>query len=79
MIVTSAKSLASSILTRSVRRSFAQDWSHIYNGIYQFEDPTLGEDALAIREQALTFAKTKLSPFSAEWEKNHTWPVETFK
>ena len=31
------------------RYGFAQDWSHIYNGIYQFEDNTLGEDNLAIR------------------------------
>jgi hypothetical protein len=22
---------------------FAQDWSHIYDGIYRFEDNTLGE------------------------------------
>ena len=43
---------------------FAQDWSHIYDGIYRFEDNSLGEDLLAIREQALTFAKTKLSPFA---------------
>jgi hypothetical protein len=21
---------------------FAHDWSHIYDGIYKFEDPTLG-------------------------------------
>ena len=44
--------------------NFAQDWSHIYDGIYRFEDNTLGEDILAIREQALNFAKTKLSPYA---------------
>lgn len=51
-------------LTKLNRCSFAQDWSHIYDGIYRFEDNTLGEDILAIREQALNFAKTKLSPFA---------------
>lgn len=58
---------------------FAQDWSHVYDGIYRFEDSTLGEEVLAIREQALNFAKTKLSPFAMEWEKNHTWPIEMFR
>lgn len=47
--------------------NFAQDWSHVYDGIFRFEDNTLGEGVLAIREQALTFAKTKLSPFAMEW------------
>ena len=51
-------------LTRSARFGFAQDWSHIYDGIYRFEDNSLGEDLLAVREQALNFAKTKLSPFA---------------
>ena len=56
-------------ITTSTSFGFAQDWSHIYDGIYRFEDNTLGEDILAIREQALTFAKTKLSPYAQEWEK----------
>lgn len=58
---------------------FAQDWSHIYDGIYRFEDNSLGEDLLAVRDQALAFAKTKISPFAMEWEKDHTWPVEMFR
>lgn len=59
----------STLLTVNLRNNFAQDWSHIYDGIYRFEDNTLGEEILAIREQALNFAKTKLSPFAMEWEK----------
>ena len=30
------------LLTRTVRYRFAHDWSHIYDGIYRFEDNTLG-------------------------------------
>lgn len=59
--------------------SFAQDYSHVYDGIFRFEDKTLGEDVLAIREQALNFAKVKLSPFALEWERDHVWPVEMFR
>ncbi len=66
-------------LNRTQAYTFAQDWSHLYNGIIRFEDNTLGEDILAIREQALSFAKTKLSPFAMDWEKNHTWPVDMFR
>lgn len=40
------------------------DWSHIYDGIYKFQDNTLGEDLLALRTQALDFAKKKLSPYA---------------
>ena len=29
--------------------NFAQDWSHVYDGIFRFEDNTLGEGVLAIR------------------------------
>ena len=52
------------MLNNKSRVGFAQDWSHIYDGIYRFEDNTLGEDLLAVREQALNFAKTKLSPYA---------------
>lgn len=72
------KALPKTLLTRT-QYTFAQDWSHLYGGIIRFEDNTLGEDLLAVREQALNFAKTKLSPFAMEWEKNHTWPVEMFR
>lgn len=58
---------------------FAQDWSHIYDGIYRFEDSSLGEDLLAVREQALNFAKTKLSPFAQQWEKDAYFPVEAMR
>lgn len=58
------KTLVGSSILRSSRFSFAQDWSHLYNNIYKFEDNTLGEDILAIREQALDFAKKKLSPYA---------------
>lgn len=30
-------------LTLSNKGGFAQDWSHIYDGIYRFEDNSLGE------------------------------------
>ncbi len=43
------------------------DWSHIYDGIYKFEDNTLGEQALDIRNQALEFAKRKISPYAIDW------------
>lgn len=39
----------SQLLNLSLKGNFAQDWSHIYDGIYRFEDNTLGEDLLAIR------------------------------
>jgi hypothetical protein len=51
------------------------DWSHIYDGIYKFEDNTLGADALDIRNQALEFAKKKISPYALDWEKDHYFPV----
>jgi hypothetical protein len=53
-----------SIFHNKIKVYFAQDWSHVYNGIFRFEDSTLGEEVLAIREQALNFAKSKLSPNS---------------
>ena len=62
-----------------IRYGFAHDWSHIYDGIYRFEDNSLGEDVLAIREQALNFAKTKLSPYAMEWEKEAYFPVEAMR
>lgn len=58
------------------RFGFAQDYSHVYDGITTFEDNNgLGEDAVLIRNQALEFAKKKLAPFSQEWEKKHHFPV----
>ena len=48
-------------------RASVHDWSHIYDGIYKFEDNTLGEDLLSLRSQALDFAKKKISPFAIEW------------
>ena len=69
------KSFATPSISKYIRFSFAQDWSHLYNNIYKFEDNTLGEETLAIREQALDFAKKKLSPFAMEWEKNAYFPV----
>lgn len=39
----------------------------------------MGEDALAIRNQALDFAKKKLSPFAIEWEKKEYFPVEAMR
>jgi hypothetical protein len=56
-------------------RSNVHDWSHIYDGIYKFEDQTLGEDLLALRTQALDFAKKKLSPHAIEWERQEYFPV----
>lgn len=64
MIKQLVNKLYSNSLRSTSRFGFAQDWSHIYDGIYRFEDNTLGEDVLAIRDQALSFAKTKLSPFA---------------
>ena len=29
-------------LNLSIKNKFAQDWSHIYDGIYRFEDNSLG-------------------------------------
>ena len=55
------------------------DWSHIYDGIYKFEDQSLGEDLLALREQALDFAKKKLSPHAIDWERDVYFPVEAFR
>ena len=57
-------SKSSPLMTLALCNSFAHDWSHIYDGILRFEDNSLGSLTLAIREQALTFAKTKLSPFA---------------
>lgn len=51
------------------------DWSHIYDGIYKFEDNSLGEEILDLRNQALDFAKKKLSPHSLDWEKDAYFPV----
>ena len=48
-------------------RASVHDWSHIYDGIYKFEDNSLGEDLLALRSQALDFAKKKISPYAIEW------------
>ncbi len=36
-------------LNLKTKAPFAQDWSHVYDGIFRFEDKTLGEDVLAIR------------------------------
>lgn len=48
-----------------IRFYFAQDFSHVYDGITTFEDTQgLGEDCLMIRNQALEFAKKKLAPFA---------------
>ena len=67
-----------SALTTS-NRFAVHDWSHIYDGIYKFEDQGLGEDLLALREQALDFAKKKISPYAIEWEKDAYFPIETFR
>ena len=67
MIQKAVRNCGLKALTTIPKYRFAQDWSHIYDGIYRFEDNSLGEDLLAIREQALNFAKTKLSPYAAEW------------
>jgi len=56
-------------------RFYVHDWSHIYDGIYKFEDSTLGEDILTLRQQALDFAKKKLSPYAIDWEKDAYFPV----
>lgn len=45
------RGLARSLTTRTT--ASVSDWSHIYDGIYKFEDNSLGEDALDIRNQAL--------------------------
>jgi hypothetical protein len=42
MIRTVTNLLKNSPLHRSNSFGFAHDWSHIYDGIYKFEDPTLG-------------------------------------
>lgn len=48
-----------SALSRTLRgithkqRMGVSDWSHIYDGIYKFEDNALGENVLDIRNQAL--------------------------
>jgi hypothetical protein len=60
-------------------RFAVHDWSHIYDGIYKFEDSSIGSDLLDLRTQALDFAKKKLSPFAIEWEKNEYFPVEVFR
>ena len=60
-------------------RAALHDWSHVYDGIYKFEDNSLGEDLLALRTQALDFAKKKLSPYAIEWEKKEYFPVEAFR
>jgi hypothetical protein len=45
------RGLVRSLTTRT--SASVSDWSHIYDGIYKFEDNSLGEDALDIRNQAL--------------------------
>lgn len=57
------------------QRAAVHDWSHIYDGIYKFEDNSLGEELLDLRTQALDFAKKKLSPFAMDWEKEAYFPV----
>lgn len=41
-MIRTVTNLISSHLTNPIRFGFAHDWSHIYDGIYKFEDPTLG-------------------------------------
>lgn len=57
------------------QRAAVHDWSHIYDGIYKFEDNSLGEELLDLRTQALDFAKKKLSPYAMDWEKEAYFPV----
>ena len=61
------------------QRAGVHDWSHIYDGIYKFEDNSIGEDLLDLRNQALDFAKKKISPYALDWEKEAYFPVETFR
>ena len=50
----SLASLAYPCNTLTTRSSSSiSDWSHIYEGIHHFEDNSLGEDVLDIRNQAL--------------------------
>lgn len=36
MIRTFAKNITSTLLSLKLKANFAQDWSHIYDGIYRF-------------------------------------------
>lgn len=76
---TISKSIIRSRSLTTQNQSYVHDWSHIYDGIYKFEDNTLGEHVLDLRNQALDFAKKKLSPFAIEWEKNEYFPVEAMR
>ena len=72
------KIVRSRLLSQSLTlrgRGNVSDWSHIYDGIYKFEDNTLGENVLDIRNAALEFAKKKLSPYAMDWEKEAYFPV----
>jgi hypothetical protein len=42
MIRQIAKQYQLNTLFKKSRAFFAQDWSHVYDGIYRFEDNTLG-------------------------------------
>ena len=77
MIHRLASTLSARLPTALLRTpAFAvHDWSHVYDGLYKFEDNTLGEQTLELRTQALDFAKKKLSPYAIEWEKNVYFPV----
>ncbi len=61
------------------QKAYVHDWSHIYDGIYKFEDSSLSEDCKDLRNHALEFAKKKISPYAIDWEKNAYFPVETFR
>lgn len=41
-MIRTVTNLLSSNLLKPINYGFAHDWSHIYDGIYKFEDPTLG-------------------------------------
>lgn len=74
-----ARGIPSLLRSTTQLRFSIHDWSHIYDGIYKFEDSTLGPDLLSVREQALDFAKKKLSPYAIEWEEKEYFPVETLR
>lgn len=42
-------------------------------------DFTFNDDELAIRDMARDFAENEMAPFASEWDKNHTFPVETLR
>ena len=39
----------------------------------------LNDDQMAFAETAKQFADQALAPFAAEWDRDHVFPVETFK